>query len=89
MPKVMSGGVPIHYRVEGRGFPLAMLHGSTLCSEVWGDYGYIDALRERRRLVLIDSRGHGQSGKPISSATRWAVGSASAPPASRPAGSVR
>ena len=46
MPKVMSGGVPIHYRVEGRGFPLAMLHGSTLCSEVWGDYGYIDALRE-------------------------------------------
>lgn len=64
MPRVINGGVSIHYRVEGAGPPLILQHGYTDSSETWYEMGYVDALKSNCRLILIDSRGHGQSDKP-------------------------
>jgi len=64
MPRVDNKGVSIHYRVEGNGPPLILLHGFTDSSETWYERGYVAALKPKFRLVLIDARGHGQSDKP-------------------------
>ncbi|MBA2632513.1 MAG: alpha/beta hydrolase [Chloroflexi bacterium] len=57
-------GVRISYTVEGAGPPLVLLHGLGTSSELWRVGGYTDALRDTYQLVLIDSRGHGDSAKP-------------------------
>jgi pimeloyl-ACP methyl ester carboxylesterase len=64
MPEVTSDGVPIHYEVEGRGEPLILYHGLTGSGERWRDTGYVAGLGDDYQLILIDARGHGQSGKP-------------------------
>lgn len=64
MPRVANNGISIHYRVEGDGPPLVLLHGITDSSETWYERGYVAALKPKYRLVLIDARGHGQSDKP-------------------------
>ena len=64
MPRVDNRGVSIHYRVEGDGPPLVLGHGFTDSSDVWFERGYVAALKAKYRLVLIDTRGHGQSDKP-------------------------
>lgn len=64
MPYVTNRGVRIHYDVEGAGPPLVLQHGYTLNSELWYRFGYVDALKLRYRLVLVDARGHGASEKP-------------------------
>lgn len=64
MPDINNNGVSIHYETDGQGPPLVLLHGSFLSLDIWRDYGYVQALRDRHRLILIDARGHGQSGKP-------------------------
>lgn len=64
MPSVDNNGVAIHYTVEGDGPPLVLQHGSFGSLEDWREIGYVAALRDRHRLVLIDARGHGGSGKP-------------------------
>ena len=64
MPRVDNRGVSIHYRVEGNGPPLVLGHGFTDSSDVWFERGYVAALKAKYRLVLIDTRGHGQSDKP-------------------------
>jgi pimeloyl-ACP methyl ester carboxylesterase len=64
MPRVVNNGVSIHYRVEGDGPPLVLGHGITDSSDVFYERGYVAALKPKYRLVLIDSRGHGQSDKP-------------------------
>jgi pimeloyl-ACP methyl ester carboxylesterase len=64
MPQVVNNGVTIHYRVEGDGPPLILQHGFTDSSETWYEMGYVDVLKRNYRLILIDSRGHGQSDKP-------------------------
>jgi len=63
MPIVDNNGVPIYYETEGNGPPLVLLHGSFCSLENWGDYGYVEVLRKTHRLILLDSRGHGRSGK--------------------------
>lgn len=68
-PDVLSGfvendGVKIHYEVEGEGPPLVLLHWFTGSLEDWRVFGYVDALKDNYRLILIDARGHGQSNKP-------------------------
>ena len=40
------------------------MHGTTGSTQEWRDGGYVDALRARHQLVLIDQRGHGKSDKP-------------------------
>ena len=68
-PGVLSGfvendGVRIHYEVEGDGPPLVLMHWLTGSLEDWRVFGYVDALKENYRLILIDARGQGQSDKP-------------------------
>ncbi len=68
-PDVLSGfvendGVKIHYEVEGEGPPLVLVHWFTGSLEDWRVFGYVDALKENYRLILIDARGHGKSDKP-------------------------
>jgi pimeloyl-ACP methyl ester carboxylesterase len=64
MPRVDNKGISIHYRVEGNGSPLVLVHGITDSSDVFYERGYVAALKAKYRLVLIDARGHGQSDKP-------------------------
>ncbi len=69
MPQVYSAGARIHYHDEGShdegsGPPLVLLHGFSDSLYDWYEAGYVDALRDGRRLLLIDCRGHGRSDKP-------------------------
>jgi pimeloyl-ACP methyl ester carboxylesterase len=68
MPYVDNQGVPINYRIGGEGAPLVLQHGLTQCVEDWYESGYVDALRSNFRLILVDARAHGASGKPHESA---------------------
>ena len=64
MPYADHDGVRIHYHVEGDGPPLVMQAGYTLAIGAWYQWGYVDALKDDYRLILIDPRGHGASDKP-------------------------
>ena len=64
MPYVQSSGARIHYRVEGTGPPIVMVHGFSDSLVDWYEAGYVDALRDDYRLVMIDCRAHGLSDKP-------------------------
>ena len=64
MPYVQTSGAQIHYRVEGAGPPIIMVHGFSDSLDDWYEAGYVDALRDDYRLVMIDCRGHGLSDKP-------------------------
>ena len=57
-------GRRIHYEVEGQGPPLLLLHPAGVASTIWRDLGYVDRLRDSRRLILVDSLGYGLSSKP-------------------------
>ena len=60
-----SDGVAIAYTVLGAGAPVVLLHGFTETAASWQEAGYVERLLAAgRRLVLIDCRGHGGSGKP-------------------------
>ena len=76
MPYVDNRGVRIHYQVEGKGPPLVLQHGFTQSLEGWYRCGYVDALKPKYRVVLIDARGHGKSDKPHERAAyAWPIGS--------------
>jgi len=65
MPFFDSAGVPIHYEVFGDGRPLVLVHG--FASSLQGNWvapGWVETLRPVRRVVALDCRGHGESGKP-------------------------
>ncbi len=64
MPYAQHGEVRIHYRVEGSGRPMVLLHGFGGSCEQFYFLGWMDALREHYRLIAIDARGHGESDKP-------------------------
>jgi pimeloyl-ACP methyl ester carboxylesterase len=59
-----NGGVHVHYEVEGAGPAIVLQHGFSDSLESWREYGYVDALADTNRVVLVDARGHGQSDKP-------------------------
>jgi pimeloyl-ACP methyl ester carboxylesterase len=61
-----SNGVQIHYVDKGRGLPVVLIHGFTgSYARHWEAPGVIDALEKAGyRVVAMDCRGHGQSGKP-------------------------
>ncbi len=67
MPRINNQGVNIHYKVEGVGPPLLMLHGALGDSKFWFDSGYVEGLRKSYQLILVDLRGHGDSDKPYDS----------------------
>jgi len=60
-----SNGVKIRYVVKGEGEPIVLTHGFTMDALAeWGTRGIIDPLAEHYRVIAIDNRGHGKSGKP-------------------------
>ncbi len=64
MPYASNDGIRIYYETQGAGSPL-LLHHSLLGSlQSWGEYGYVDALKDDYQLIMMDARGHGLSDKP-------------------------
>jgi pimeloyl-ACP methyl ester carboxylesterase len=64
-PSFDSDGVPIHYTVTGRedGEPVVLIHGFAGSIErEWA--GIIAALKKDWKVIALDCRGHGGSGKP-------------------------
>lgn len=64
MPSVTHAGVRWHYRTEGAGPAVLLVHGHTNSSDGWYEGGFVDGLKHAYRLVLPDLPGHGQSAKP-------------------------
>jgi pimeloyl-ACP methyl ester carboxylesterase len=60
-----SAGVRIRYIEEGRGECVVLVHGYTSDAEAqWAWTGIPQALAARYRVIALDVRGHGRSGKP-------------------------
>ena len=61
-------GTRIAYTVTGApdGPPVLLVHGSLLSHQIWRTFGYVRALRETYRVILVDQRGHGRSDAPRS-----------------------
>lgn len=57
-------GTQIAYSVTGTGMPLVLLHGGGQNKEVWHNIGYVSRLSNDFRVIAIDIRGNGESGKP-------------------------
>lgn len=57
-------GTRISFDMRGEGAPLLLVHGSALSRSIWRGFGYVAALQDRYRVIAIDLRGHGRSGKP-------------------------
>jgi len=65
MPETRRSGLRIHYRVEGRGDPVVLVHGYTASGwSNWVASGWVERLADRHTLVIPDLRGHGRSEKP-------------------------
>jgi pimeloyl-ACP methyl ester carboxylesterase len=64
MPYAQNGDTRIYYEVTGDGFPLMLQHGLLGTHEIWERLKYVDTLRRKYRLILIDARGRGKSSKP-------------------------
>lgn len=56
--------IRIHYQVHGHGEPIVFHHGLGNCLGDWQHLGYVDALQNDFQLILLDSRGFGESSKP-------------------------
>ncbi|MFO1033063.1 MAG: alpha/beta hydrolase [Hyphomicrobiales bacterium] len=65
MQKFNSAGVEIAYRDEGHGYPVLLIHGFASNMRVnWVATGWHKTLLDAGyRLIMIDNRGHGESGK--------------------------
>ncbi len=59
---IESSGVPICFKDQGEGPPVFFIHGYTSNALDWNIA--INLLKDRFRLITIDCRGHGASGKP-------------------------
>ena len=60
-----SAGVKIHYSVLGSGEPVILIHGLYSSGRMnWEVPGTAALLAKHFQVVMLDCRGHGQSGKP-------------------------
>ncbi len=60
-----SNGCKIHYRVEGEGPPIILIHGYGINADInWRWSGIIRILRKHYKVISLDVRGHGLSDKP-------------------------
>jgi pimeloyl-ACP methyl ester carboxylesterase len=68
--KFDSDGVEIAYLDEGEGYPTLLIHGFASNKEVnWVSTSWTrELLQAGRRVIALDNRGHGESGKPYDSA---------------------
>lgn len=70
-----SGGVRIRYVERGAGAPVVLVHGFTANIERgWIETGMVDNLARDHRVIALDLRGHGKSGKPHEPAAYDALG---------------
>ena len=53
-------GAALHFRDEGRGPPLVLLHGSRASLHQWD--GWVEELKDDFRIIRVDGAGHGLSG---------------------------
>ncbi len=53
-------GMDVHYRDEGQGAPIVLVHGASASLHTW--QGWADALKTQRRVVRLDLPGHGLTG---------------------------
>lgn len=65
MPRFENQGVEIDFLDEGEGEPIVLVHGFASTKEVnWVQPGWFETLKAAgRRVIALDNRGHGQSGK--------------------------
>jgi pimeloyl-ACP methyl ester carboxylesterase len=61
MPFIENEGVKIHYKVEGNGPALILIHGGVSSLDDWYDMEYVAKFKDDYQLILVDLRGHGQS----------------------------
>jgi pimeloyl-ACP methyl ester carboxylesterase len=59
-----SNGVRIRYIDVGEGVPIILLHGAWSSLEGWNKGDTLQVLSEKFRVIAMDLRGHGKSGKP-------------------------
>jgi len=59
-----SNGVRIRYVELGKGEPVVLLHGNGGSLQGWIDTGIAADLARDYRVIALDARGHGKSGKP-------------------------
>jgi pimeloyl-ACP methyl ester carboxylesterase len=59
-----SNGVKIHYTDQGEGEPIILIHGFTGQGAYWNQLKIAPELAKEYRVIAIDCRGHGKSGKP-------------------------
>jgi pimeloyl-ACP methyl ester carboxylesterase len=60
-----SDGVQIYYEEHGTGEPVVLVHGfASRAEHNWGLTGWYMQLSPHYRVVALDCRGHGKSGKP-------------------------
>lgn len=62
MPFATVNGVRLHYEVHGEGPPMVLSHGYTASLRMWD--GQMGPLSRRYRVVVYDTRGHGESDAP-------------------------
>jgi len=59
-----SDGVRIRYVDEGSGDAVVLIHGQGGTLNIWITSGVLPALAHDYRVIALDARGHGKSGKP-------------------------
>jgi len=64
MPFAKNEDVKIHYQVEGKGPSIVLIAGFQGSIDFWYEFNYVESLKEKYQLILIDKRGHGKSSKP-------------------------
>ena len=65
MPYAENEGVKNYYKVTGKGPPLVLHTGLAGTHLDWIKFvDYVDALKDKYQLILMDARGRGKSDKP-------------------------
>jgi len=69
-----SSGTPIYFYEVGEGEPVILLHGFGVNGDLnWRLTGVVNALAPQYRVIVMDLRGHGLSGKPTDPASYGAA----------------
>lgn len=64
MPTIQVNDLCVHYTERGSGSPLVLVHGGLATSAMMWNAEVVDRLAANHRVVMPDSRGHGQTTNP-------------------------